>query len=421
MTAIGLALMLFWGCGDTEVEPEEPCQNCEQWELDEDQARQLQACAPSSVEGEDNFIAEIVDRQWEGDRLVGRDALVTSSGVEHFYETHWEYDEDGRMQSATTYIDGTKAAVSEWTYDEERPVEVERRLRGMVVEAQSWSYEDGQLVGRQAQFTPRGEEGSGELADFTELRYAIELHDDYSLRFFGRSDENLETREFHSLWEDANAHLDVNVDDDCYRLPASAGHGYPEDDHSYHLGLNTDYAATLSQIIYDYNYNGFNPQAWYGHLGVATGWPYDTMHVHDRPLSMALKYDEEGRMVGEEIDYQNSSRESVAAERVRSFNERGLSEDVLVVEHQGESAEALLRFERDEDDNLISRERLQNGELASRQEWTYEDGKAQSVEVYLSKTNPTVYTPNPPLDELLDKEAPSSLEHVATFERGGDE
>lgn len=409
---IGLMAISMAGCGNMD-EGDDQCTNCDPWNIAEGQ-QPLNPCVPTAVDRDSEHNVEVLDRTWEQEKLVERVETVEFHDRTSEYATQWSY-EDGRIQEATTTIDGEVVGVSAWEYDGFRPVEVTRRLHGSVVERQAWRYDGMRLLEREVEVVPEGMDGDLDSVAFREARHTIEQHDDLGVRILDRSSRSFS--EPHSPWNDANIHLQTAEDDGCYQLPASPGHGYPEDGDSYHIGISGEYSNSATGKAYDYGYNGFNPQPWYGHTGVATSWPFDMQHPREEGFHASIEYDDQGRMESETLSFVSGADEVMSVERQRAFDDRGLNSDSVTVDDGRSSGEADLRFERDDAGNLQQREHFWNDELVSRQTWSFADGRAQTLELYMTEPSAVAHPPNPGPEVLVEEPGDGELVHVTTYER----
>lgn len=339
-------------------------------------------------------------------------------------EFEWEYDEEGRLREVVTDVEGDPSARSVWAYLGDRPASVHRYVGDVLVERQSWEYDGERLAARSVEFAPSGPDGERVGESARHIMQTVDRHDSYSAQAMGRLLHGTGTSDDFDPWVDANAHLTPRGEEDCRRLPVSPGHGYPDDEQSYMLGWVDAGDSSVSTLQYDAEFPYFyGTKTWYGHLGVATGWPEQFFYFDGlMRLESSLEYDEEGRMVDERLVVDGLDDEKpLEVERSRQFDDRGLAVDRVVVERGDESGDAELRFDRSAEGLPMVRERFRNGRLVAFQNWSYDDeGSAEQLEVHVEsfEHHPAEYLqPAPPLAALLLESVESGPEHVATLER----
>ncbi len=361
-----------------------------------------------------------IHQTWDGDRLVERVQESMRHGNETSVHFVWKYDDLDRLTEVIKERDDEPLARSLWSYSKGNPVGVERLIGDVAVERQSFEFDGDRLVARDIAVDPRGIDG--ELDSFG---YASRVsgHDSYAVDtsdmfHFGNGD-------LDNPWVNANAHLQVAAGDECYRLPTSLGHGYPDDEASYHLAW-TDGEQNPQGIGFAYHFGGYayfyGDNSWFGHLGIGSSWP--SIYPNEIDSQYRLTYDESGRMIGEEFDFTDLDGDSVAVQRARSFDESGLNRDRLSVARDGDEAHAELHFERDENGRLQRRERLRGDQVVSVQKWDFDEaGHATGLHL-LPEVHDTGYWPvtgpNPSPAELF--EAPVGEPTASrSYERGFDD
>ena len=402
------------------------------WEFDE-QGRLLRH---ESAYGEVWSGSETVEREseltqkWEGELLVERRSVNVSESWES--DSHWrfDYDEQGRLVEINYETTGQPDERALWSYEGGLPAQVSRFVDGVLVERQSWEFAEGQLLTRRVEL--------GEL--LADLNEDDELYwrtpavlDSYALQttqdgwgYYGYNGGRT------SPWSGANAHLEATTESDCYDLPTTLGHGYPEDEGHYFLGISDEvtpeYGLEHSYGFRGYYYGYGNP-AWYGHLGVGTAWPTANFS-RERGVDVTVVYDKAGQMISESMSYipwENTEEvEVVNVYRVREFQDSRLLLDEIEVEKGGETVRAALHFERDDRDRLVRRERSRDDEYVSHQEWSYEDGAVVESLVHAplneGRVGESVYysvsLPEP--GELVGWED-EGTEHTLTMQRSLDE
>ncbi len=369
-------------------------------------------------------------QKWEGESLVERTEVSVSSTGEREIRWRWDYDEQGRLVEINYGATGQSDERALWSYEGGLPAQVSRFVDGALVERQSWEFEEGQLLTRRVELGELISDVSedGELSSRTPTvldSYALQTAQDG----WGYYDYNGGRT---SPWSGANAHLEATTASDCYELPTTLGHGYPEDEGHYFLGISDEVAPEYGlEFSYGFQgyYYGFGNPAWYGHLGVGTAWPTANFS-RERGVDVTIIYDETGQMVSESMSYlpwqsaDGEEREVVNVSRVREFQGVRLLRDEIEVEKGGEIAGAALHFERDERGRLVRRERSREDEYVSHQEWNYEDGVESHVYAPLNEgaVGESVYysvsLPEP--GELVDWDD-EGTEHTLTMQRSTDD
>lgn len=355
-------------------------------------------------EGDEVFQWREINQEWNGDRLVRRteDDKYRNSDPSHV-EYEWTYDDAGRLVEATRINDEDQQDRTTWTYDDNMPVEVERFIEDIPVERQSWEFDDDEILrSRHIAVDPEGLDG--ESLDSDANRSPATL-DTYPLN---RLDDPGIYQELTDPWEYSNAHRRAG-DDECFRLPTTAGHGYPIDELDYRMTFIDD--GDLSDVVrHGYGIDGptyasgpAQPK-WYGHVGAGTAW--NRVNSPRNFLTFDITYDDRGRMIDEEMAFEKreGDAELVTVERTREFASGNLEQDAVTVESDDESLDATLHFARDDDGNLTERTRTVGGETVSRQQWSYDDGIAVDLEVEAVFYDSGNYwlTYYPMVDQLLD-------------------
>lgn len=441
---VALTALLLAGCGNLDPHSHAPdCDDCNGWSVDdapesteaendvETTTAALGPCEPAPrLEAPVNW-GELESEEYDADRLVERVETKDTGNFEGTYRFQWKYDEAGRLIEVTTELNGEPVARSNWEYDEGRPTAVERTIGGVVVERQIWHYDGDELTDRRVEMAPRGFSRQLDNSFSWIARDTIDLHDTYSLRPNARFSGGY--GDFDNPWDDANRHLAADDDADCYGLPASVGHGYPKDEASYHLGW-PDGEEMNAPIGFDYGFAAYayyyGTQAWYGHMGIATGWPFSLNFGADRSIVAIadIAYDERGRMVAEQLEVTSEQMapetgdDWIFVERTRRFDDRGLADDRVVAETDSHTGEATLQFSRNDDGDLLFRQRFRNGELDAFQNWTYEDGRAVKLDIYIPDTPlsaTTVYYVVPAVGwtKVLFEDPEAEIVHSATYDR----
>lgn len=329
--------------------------------------------------------SESVEQSWDGERLIGR-TEINSHDDERVTELSWNYDDAGRLIEVTEQVDGEVLSRSVWTYEGDKPSSVERFVNEISVERQNWNYEDKALASRQIEVASTGLDGE---LDAPYMSSHVDAHDSYTARALRRNEWGFS--EVKNAWYDANTHLHVEEGADCYVLPTSVGHGYPDDEASYHLGWS-DTGEDPENIGFAYGYAGYaygyGNHSWYGHLGIASEWPNSGHHSSFARSEMT--YDEQGQMVNEKLVFSTWQHDStVTVERDRMMGSAGVERDRIAVhDEEGASGDAELRFERNDQGLLTARERFRNGEPVSHQHWSYdEDGNVIELDVFTEFLN----------------------------------
>ena len=403
-----------------------PYHRTEEWVFDDDgrlEVYELERWYETMTETTATTFRSTTEQQWDGDRLTERTKEIEDGEETRLIEYEWDYDGD-RLLEASRVVDGDVVDRASWSYEEGRPASVSRFVDGVEVEHQSWAYDEENLSSRTIERNQYG------LGDDTgdESRRAPHGLDTYAITTGAGDLYSVDA----NPWTGANAHLDIDASDDCFELPASWGHGYPVDEASYHLGWSDDEApgTNIGQAYlyggYGYGYGNYS---WYGHVGIATSWLVDGYSpVPGGDVAVEVTYDDEGRMVAEDVEYPGGHEvdgKRVAIERKRDFGEAGLERDAITVATGEKTADATLRFERNDDGNPVVRERYRDGELVAHQSWDYDGDRAVDLEVYaesdIHEDEGYVYQALRALPELLIDGFESEPTPTARYEREFDD
>ena len=310
---------------------------------------------------------DYVEQTWEGDRLVHRVKTVDRPYFVTSTETRWTYDGAGRLQEVLHDRGGDRQTRSVWTWEGDRPAEVQRFVEDELTEHQVWGWDDHGLRSRTLRL-------NGDFDEIWGIHEDLRDHDNYAISMldFGHGMSG----SYPTAWAGANAHRQLEDGADCFGLPSAVGHGYPYDEDAYHLGWSGNPDEDLIHGIgFDYQYNGYaygyGDQSWYGHQGISSSWPLPDYHSITAEFS--ISYDEAGRMVREELSYREREDEVVDVVRQRDFNAHGLVRDHVEVALDGDRATGTLHFERDDQGLLLKRWRARQGEAVAQQQWTYDD------------------------------------------------
>lgn len=302
---------------------------------------------------------------WDGDRLVARrelrDGWAGSEPVHLELRTAWAYDAAGRLTGATVTGVGPGYAVVVSRDDAGRVSSVERRRGEVVVERLAWSFDAG-----------------GQLAARTVL-YDRSADTDDGWSPSGLDDLGVADVRGWLANPWPSSLVQASEAGDCLVLPHTVGHGYPEGEHEYDLGMPRDerpngVGFAYGADIYAWNYGDL---AWYSHTGVAGLAPE---FVNSRRYEASMAY-EGGRMVRE----RGTDTGDVVAtrDRTRSFDGDGhLEVDrlelTLTYPRSAERPETRVALRRDmafawAGGQLVRRElRDDDHGLLERQTWTWD-------------------------------------------------
>ncbi len=369
--------------------------------------------------------AHQIDQTWRDGRLVARteDRSYGERDTRKAYE--WRYDERGQLAEALVNASPSGASQrSVWTYEDGRPVAVERSLDEVTTVRHEWQYHDGGVVAaHDVEYGPHGlgesaadiYATSADVVDTYHTPSPYVLYSPYS--------------QVRSPWRAANPQVDAQRE--CYTLPSSAGHGYPHDEPAYRLG----WAEATEGIRFSSSYGshgyayGYGEPLWYGHAGVGTPWPAGQYGANG-VLTAQLEYDARGRMVGETLNLapyasdgaeagsQQGVPEPTRIERRRRFGETGLLDDQITVETVEETHERRLSFERSPEGHILQRELLgEDGRLAF-QTWAYDrESRVTGHGVHIAEHDQQYRMTLPDLLRA-DFEEPA---HTGSYERRFDE
>jgi hypothetical protein len=406
---------IYYGTGHTERE----------WTVD---ARgRLLSRSYQSWRGEDG--AERLQNEqhmiqtFRGGRLVARTETSSYGDSEDRRSYQWSYDDDGRLVESVaerTPSDTRQSAV--WTYEDGRPVSVERRINDVVTVRHSWEFhQDGLVAAHDVEY---GQRGLGDHASDVVLRSTQRLDSYDTPNPYALYSPY---SQLNNPWSTANTRFDAERG--CHTLPNTAGHGYPHDEDAYQLGWKQDDRHASINFIsgyggYGYYGYGYGDQPWYGHAGAGTPWPSSSYRSNQGVLTVQLRYDAHGRMtdealalapyIGEEVEDDADPQPMVfQIERERSFGDKGLVEDHIRVESGEETYERSLRFERDQSGDLITRELWQEDTVLAHQSWE-RDGSGRILEHDVH----SAITASMPMEllDMLDQEVEAPV-HTGTYER----
>jgi len=158
-------------------------------------------------------------------------------------------------------------------------------------------------------------------------------------------------------------------------LPRGPGHGYPDREVEYQLGVARDERPHAIGFAYANDSYGwaYGDLAWFGHDGLGSDWYGQAMNRRELSLDVTVVY-EGGRMVSEagEMTAGDGSSDEIwqSIERARELDGSGrISSDSLSSPDGDELRVRTLQFARDEIGNLIERELWLDDSAVSAQTW----------------------------------------------------
>ena len=288
----------------------------------------------------------------------------------------FQYDGEERLSRVDVTSGNGADRTIDWTYQLDRPVEVEHRLDGEVVYEQSWVYgEAGRLASRSISIeenaVPRAP-GAERSTDMTPWSLP---HGSYTTDDTWRA----------SVPEGRES---------CRRLPYSAAHGYPDDEKVYRLLWRQQQEGELPEgIDRAYGFQGFgvyNDYGWYGHGGVYTPWPL-TPRRFTGQVDVTITYGARERMTREQLRLTTETDDGdpthLRFRRERSFEGERLVEDRVVATRHPDGADepdarAVRTLAFSYDDGHLQRRRLRFGDqVVEQQKWDHKDGRDTEVAI----------------------------------------
>jgi hypothetical protein len=322
------------------------------------------ASMPTRNSEEDEWTVLVKEQAWDGDRLLSRTERDGEDGP-ILREFVWSYDARNNLVGAqatdVSVPDFERTFSAVYDYDElNRLVSLERFVRGVSVERQTWEWDESGLSVRT--FETRGlqriaEENGG---DAWQWSYPGGL-DDF---------EVLPAASSGDPWAQA-----VGAEREDCTVPAHGlGHGYPEGEPEYDLTWSADQRPSGVGFAYGSDTYGwfYGDQAWFGHFGLGSTWAPMNWDAQEQTVSGRVEYNEAGNMVAESFRFESSLGE-LSATRSREFAQAGMTSDRATFVVGEVSVERVLRFDRTDTGGLLARELLEGDSVLARQTWQRDD------------------------------------------------
>ncbi len=331
------------------------------WYFD-DQEQMVEYTSGSTSGGVETYQ---VLQTFEGEHLVLRRQYRGAS----VSEIHWEYEDD-RLVRAMAGAPEDPSWEVEYRYESGQPVEIERRFHGDLRQRQSWQWDqDGRLLSR-----------SNWVNATENIRTGIDTYESLQLDvwYAGYGPDPFEGSLFVADHER-----------ECMQPPVTVSHGYPMDENAYHIGWPGQIHSDHFTIAFVYQGRGMyytsGIEQWFGHDGAGFIWP-GAMWVNG-VFETTLDYDSAQRMVSEEVHFESAGEiyyvdDHFSMLRARTFSGQQLVEDWVRLSPGEDEYERSIFFEHDSHGRLVVRELVDDDEVFSRQEWTFDDeGRATELAV----------------------------------------
>lgn len=342
--------------------------------------------------GDESEVLETV-QVWEPiggrDRLVSREVRSGEGGTA-LQRWTWEYDDSGRLLSVANWPDlanPDRVYEAHWDYHRDgTPASVERFVNDALVEVETWLFDEDQTVLERTFVSHSATDlvavHGGELADWTYPR-GLDTYDNAEDPYY-----------MGDPWQNA---LPTALGS-CHLPPRGPGHGYPDREVEYQLGVSRDERPVGIGFAYANDTYGwyYGDLAWYGHDGLGSNWYGQALRELDLSLNVTVLY-QDGRMVSErgEMTAGDGATDGVSEiiERTRQLDESGriVSDTLLSADSDDESDTRTLRFSRDDDGHLTERE-LSIGDTAVAAQTWERDGEGRVVHHAIGATEARVHS-----------------------------
>ncbi|MEO1268323.1 MAG: hypothetical protein AAFX99_09500 [Myxococcota bacterium] len=348
----------------------------------------------------------VKEQTWDGQQLLSRTERQGEQGP-IVRRWNWRWDDQGQLVHAmlidTQPEQPSRDYEAHWSYTSHgAPASVERSIDGVIVERQTWLYSDaGTLVSRT--FKSSSPQTLAAIhGGEPEAWIMVQGLDDHQSAFqpwvFDPAFEG-------NPWSDAIP----TSDDGCAALPRGAGHGYPDAEPEYHLGVAADLRPYDIGLAYgsdpDLYTRRANDLSWYGHTGIGSGWlagpasrPPAALPAH---IAVTVHYNHAGHMTHEDALVTLSDGRQVTLARTRSLDDEGrIQDDHLHAQLGSEELHQTLLFERDASGALASRELRWGSTRIEHQTWT-RDAQSRILQHTLNPTSQDTTSPILPAWALM--------------------